>query len=91
MRRLRDFMGLAFCVFGVLVGCTATEKERIRPPKPPEEFNAPPENDPRYSGPIEYPRDVMDQDMLMKKSKEKSSPKNPLNSPRSAPGRMPGT
>lgn len=70
MLRIRRFLGL-FLLAGVgLVGCTATESQ-IRPPKPIEEFKAPPD-EPRYSKPIEYPRETMEQDMLLKKAKDNS-------------------
>lgn len=88
MRRMRDLAAILLIMGITLAGC-ANQENHIRPPKLPEEFNAPPETDPRYSGPIEYPREVMEQDMLLKRAKEASKTPNPLNSPR-APGRMPG-
>lgn len=91
MRRIRDLVGLLFLAAAFLVGCETTENH-VRPPKPQEEFNAPPTNDPRYSGPIEYPREVMEQDMLMKRAKDNSKSLNPMNGPRpgGVAGRMPG-
>jgi hypothetical protein len=73
-----------------LVGCESTSHQ-VQPPKPPEEFRDPPENDPRYSGPIQYPRDTLDQDPLLKKARDASkNPQNPLNGPRSPGSRMGG-
>jgi hypothetical protein len=71
MRRIRDLLGLAAVLLVALGGCSLTDKE-LRPPKPPEEFNAPPEDDRRYSLPIEYPKDTMDTDALMNKAKKKA-------------------
>jgi hypothetical protein len=51
-------VGLA--LFG-LSGCKSTQ-ERLKPPKIPEEYVAPPDNDKRYSEPIEYPKDALNQD-----------------------------
>ncbi|MFO0844425.1 MAG: hypothetical protein U0797_18850 [Gemmataceae bacterium] len=81
MRRIRDLLGLLLLAAAAVAGCETTDNY-VRPPKPPEEFNAPPANDPRYSGPVEYPREVMEQDMLQKKAKDNSKAPNPLNSPR---------
>lgn len=80
MRRIRDLVGLLFVSAAAVAGCETTDNY-VRPPKPPEEFNAPPANDPRYSGPVEYPREVMEQDTLLKKAKDNKTP-NPLNSSR---------
>ncbi len=86
MLRIRDVLGLWTVLLVALGGCALTEKE-VKPPHPPEEFRAPPENDPRYSKPIEYPKETMDQDGLMKKAKDpsKNTP-GPLNRP-GTPGR----
>ena len=51
MRRIRDLLGVLLLIQVGLLGCTSTEPQ-IRPPKQPEEFNAPPDNDPRYNKPI---------------------------------------
>ncbi len=80
MRRIRDLLGLLLLGMAAVNGCESRDNY-VRPPKPPEEFNAPPANDPRYTGPIEYPREVMEQDPLLKRAKENKTP-NPLNSPR---------
>jgi hypothetical protein len=69
MHRIRKLLGLVVMLLLTAEGCTLTE-DQLRPPKPAEEFNAPPENDPRYSKPIEYPKDTMDNDALLKKAKK---------------------
>src|SRR5258708_2985169 len=72
MRRMRDMLGLIALLQLALAGCALTESE-VKPPKPPEEFKAPPENDPRYSKPIEYPKETMDEDRLLKKARAAAS------------------
>ncbi len=72
MRRIRDLLGLSAVLLATLGGCTLTEKEMTTPPKPPEEFKAPPVDDPRYTRPVEYPRDTMDNDVLLNKAKKKA-------------------
>ena len=52
-------LGLLLVIHIGLSGCASTEPQ-IKPPKGPEEYNAPPENDPRYNKPIEYPKDSME-------------------------------
>jgi hypothetical protein len=96
MRRIRHLVGLVVLAAVGLGGCAATESQ-VRPPKPPEEFKAPPDES-RYSGPVEYPRETMNQDPLLKRAKDsasKSTP-GPTGNPRNgmggmgSPGRMPG-
>jgi hypothetical protein len=86
MRRIRDLLGLLLVIQVSLLGCATTESQ-LKPPKPQEEYNSPPDNDRRYNGPIEYPKEAMDVDPLMKKAKEKKNTPGPMNSPTSM-GRM---
>jgi hypothetical protein len=60
MRRIRLWLGLGLIAGLGLGGCSWANKE-VRPPPPPEEFKAPPESDPRYGNPQEYPKDTLDQ------------------------------
>jgi len=69
MRRIRLLLGLGLLVGLGLGGCSWSQRE-VRPPPPPEEFRAPPENDPRYGNPHDYPKETLDQDPLLKKSKD---------------------
>jgi hypothetical protein len=88
MRRVRGVFAVSLLGLVGLWGCETT-REQVRPPKPPEEFRAPPEDDPRYSRPMEYPKELMDQDMLMKKARDAA--KAASNKPGlSMPGRPPG-
>jgi hypothetical protein len=74
MRWIRDGLGILLLIHISLSGCATTEPQ-IKPPKMPEEYMAPPENDPRYDKPIEYPKEVMGQDALLQKAKTKDPAK----------------
>ena len=68
MRLIRDLLGVLLLIHIGMSGCATTEPQ-IKPPKMPEEFNAPPDNDPRYNKPIEYPKETMDEDILQRREK----------------------
>jgi hypothetical protein len=70
MCRIRVLLGLWGVTLATLAGCALSESNQVKPPKPPEEFRAPPESDPRYSRPTEYPKETMEQDAILKKAKE---------------------
>jgi hypothetical protein len=55
MRRTR-WLAIALLA---LVGCQSTENKQLKPPLH-EEYNLPPD-DSRYSSPIAYPKDVLNQ------------------------------
>jgi hypothetical protein len=65
MRRIRLFLGLGLLAGLGMAGCSWSNKE-VRPAPPPEEFKAPPESDPRYGNPLEYPKETLDQDPTQK-------------------------
>src|SRR5262249_7678595 len=69
--RMTLLMGLCGAALAVAAagGCS-TDTPQVRPPQHPEEFRAPPETDLRYSKPIEYPKDTMDEDTILKKAKD---------------------
>lgn len=62
MRRLVPWMGVALLLCS-LSGCSLFGGKWLGLYQPmslgPEEYRAPPDNDPRYSGPQSYPRQVM--------------------------------
>jgi hypothetical protein len=59
MRWARWFWKEAGLLLTALVGLTGcTTYNHLRPPKPPEDFTLPPQNDSRYSMPVEYPKDT---------------------------------
>jgi hypothetical protein len=94
MLRIRHLLGLGLLVAVAAWGCETT-REQLRPPKPPEEYNAPPD-EARYTGPVQYPPEAMDQDALLKRAnKEKDKgPGGTIGGRPGTPGgmgRMPGT
>jgi hypothetical protein len=90
MCRIRDLLGLSAALLLALGGCTLTEQQ-LKPPKPAEEYNAPPETESRYSKPIEYPKETMDNDVLLKRAKSKGpGTPGPLNKMGAATGRPNG-
>ena len=64
---------------GVLVlaisGCWTTQPE-LKPPKQPETIAVPPQDDPRFSQPIQYPKGTLNQEPA-KKSIKTNDPNNP--------------
>src|SRR5262245_17830675 len=88
MRRVRDVFAMSLLGLFGLWGCGPTEQQP-RPPKPPEEFRAPPENDSRYNKPMEYPKETLGEDMLIKKAKDAAKNAPGLNNMR-MPGRPGG-
>jgi hypothetical protein len=76
MRRIRDLLALLLLIHLGMLGCATTEPQ-LKPPKPPEEYNSPPDNDRRYSGPVEYPKEVMETDPLLKKAAKDKKLGNP--------------
>ena len=83
MRRLWGGLGL-LAAFLLVGGCTSTDKRPPKPPKPKEEYTLPPEEDARYSKWPEYPKNVFDEDPLLKKAKDANK------EPGGLPSRMPG-
>jgi hypothetical protein len=69
----RKALGLVLAGLVGVAGCTSTDAH-LKPPKPPEEYNTPPENDPRYApGAKLYPKDTMEDDPLVKKARDKAA------------------
>ena len=61
MRRVWFILGLPVATIIGVLGC-ANQDAHLRPPKQPEAYNLPPENDPTYSQPIVYPKNTLFQD-----------------------------
>jgi hypothetical protein len=55
-------IGLPLATLLGALGCQSDAN--LRPPKQPEAFNLPPENDPKFSQPTEYPRQLLFQDSI---------------------------
>jgi hypothetical protein len=64
-------------VFAAAIGCATPKGPNLRTPMP-EQFNVPPGDDSRFSQPISYPKDVLNQE-----------PVKPT-SPNKLPGQGPG-
>jgi hypothetical protein len=79
MRGMR-WLGIALLV---LAGCESTENAHIKPPLH-EEYNLPPSDDPRFSSPIAYPKDTLNQPPA-----KPTNPQGPGASPK-GPSRMGG-
>jgi hypothetical protein len=58
-----------------LLGCRPSYNH-LRPPKPPEDYTPPPKEDPRFSQPVEYPRDSLNGDNLIR-PKDSTMPMTP--------------
>ncbi len=63
--------GLCSTALAAFVGCTWSDTyQQVKPPKLPDEYRAPPESESRYSRPMEYPKETMQEDSLLKKAKD---------------------
>jgi hypothetical protein len=56
-------LGLLVATLLGLAGCHGTEVKR--PPKPPEDYTPPPEQEARFSRPPEYPKELLNKDNLI--------------------------
>jgi hypothetical protein len=65
MRRLGgSLVSLGLLVAAMLtMGCPS--EPQLRPPKQPENFTPPPDDDPRFSSPVKYPDKLLNQDTLI--------------------------
>jgi hypothetical protein len=68
-----------------LAGCWTTQSQ-IKPPPHPETFVIPPEDDPRFSQPPQYPEKTLNQGLLKKDKQRKEDGSDDFR----PPGRMPG-
>jgi hypothetical protein len=68
MRRLCEGLGLLCGIVIVVAGCHSDA--HLKPPKPPEAYNLPPEGDSRFKDPAAYPKDSLNRDILLQKAKE---------------------
>jgi len=60
-----------------LVGCYTNDRVKLTPPKHVEEYTIPPEDDPRFSKPIEFPKNLLNKN---------DSPKNKDDDKQNMPG-----
>lgn len=68
-------------------GCLTTEPI-LKPPPQPESYQLPPAGDSRFSEPIAYPKETLNQDMILKKKKDQQN--GPGQGPRFGAGGMQG-
>jgi hypothetical protein len=57
-----------------LVGCYTNDRVKLVPPKHVEEYTTPPQDDPRFSKPIEFPKNLLNKDDSHKKDKDDDKP-----------------
>jgi hypothetical protein len=86
VRRLQSGLGLLLAALLGLTGCNSTEP-RVRPPKPPEEYAVPPNEELRFAQPPEYPKDLLNGDNLIR-PKDNSNPGMGPGGPGGPGGRM---
>ena len=68
---MKHFALIAVIAGFALAGC-ASDDHLVKPPKRPQEYVRPPEDDPRFSGPLKYPKGTLDNDVLMNRIKDKA-------------------
>jgi hypothetical protein len=74
IRHLPWFAGLlAFAV----IGCHHAVLDPNRPPPNPEEFKLPPAEDARFSKPVQYPKNLLNSDILQSRMAKKDTNKGP--------------
>lgn len=83
-RRIR---GLVLGLLVSVAGCW-THEQGLRPPPQPECYTLPPVDDSRFTAPIEYPRDTLNNDVIRK---PKSDPMKSAQEMRSSMGAGPGS
>jgi hypothetical protein len=64
-RQLGRSIGLVLATLLGLVGCHSNYNS-LRPPKPPEDYTPPPKEDLRFSLPVEYPKNSLNSDNLIR-------------------------
>jgi hypothetical protein len=65
MGKWSKFLGLTILLLAMISCKSATPN--LKPEAEPEALNVPPENDPRFSNPVAYPRETLHDDPLKKK------------------------
>jgi hypothetical protein len=64
MRRLRTGLKMLTLALAI-IGCAKNQKF-VPPPKHPDEYKLPPDQDARFSKPVEYPNNVLNEDKIRK-------------------------
>jgi hypothetical protein len=63
MSRTRNCLALLTVVLLGACGCVSTDTQ-VKPPKLEEQYNSPPEQDIRYSGPPRFPEDTLNKGLI---------------------------
>lgn len=73
---------------GLILGCHHTVTDPNRPPPHPEEFKLPPSEDSRFSKPVQYPKNLLNNDILQSRMAKKDNQKGPgmMKGPSGMPG-----
>jgi hypothetical protein len=64
-------------VFGSALGCATSKGPNLLTPVP-EQYNLPPEEDARFTQPVSYPKDVLNQDPIKQASGKLPSQQGPM-------------
>jgi hypothetical protein len=70
------FLLVALAV-SMATGCYHAPHDPNRPPPHPEEFKLPPAEDARFSKPVQYPKNLLNTDILQSRMAKKDSSKGP--------------
>jgi hypothetical protein len=87
----RTWQGLVLLVLALLIaqGCN-TARQQLKPPKLVEEYVDPPGNDKRFTSPVEYPKDALNQDKPVYKDFTPPGAPGSLNKGTGTGGNRPG-
>jgi hypothetical protein len=89
MRRLSIWLGLPLATLLGAAGCASTEN--LKPPKHPDEYVLPPENDVTYSEPPKYDKSLLNQDHIsIAADSEQTGPGSGIRGPGGGMGGGPG-
>jgi hypothetical protein len=77
----RKWLGIMLSLGLLTFASCKTGADKYRPPQPPEQYVVPPADDARFSQPIHFPKDKLNQDNRDKDDDEKAPPIR-------SPGRM---
>lgn len=61
-----------FCLVMNMCGCHHSSPDPNRPPPQPEEFKLPPSDDGRFSKPVQYPKSLLNSDILQSRMANKA-------------------
>jgi len=88
MARSRGNLAALCALVLSLVGCYTNDRVKLVAPKHVEVYETPPQDDPRFSKPIEFPKNLLNKDDSRKNSKDDD--KSGLPSMRGVGGMQPG-